>query len=99
MAIRSYGPLLGKIRRTKKIKAEIILSRIAVDEDIKVDEDDVEARIRRVANDARRSYEEVRGFYEQNDFMEGLRNSVLQEKTLDLLRETAVIKALAKETE
>ncbi len=86
-------------REQEKIKAEIILSRIAVDEDIKVDEDDVEARIRRVANDARRSYEEVRGFYEQNDFMEGLRNSVLQEKTLDLLRETAVIKALAKETE
>ncbi len=30
MAIRSYGPLLGKIRRTKKIKAEIIARKLDI---------------------------------------------------------------------
>ncbi|MHC1759665.1 MAG: helix-turn-helix domain-containing protein [Negativicutes bacterium] len=30
MAIRSYGPLLGKIRRTQKIKAEIIARKLGI---------------------------------------------------------------------
>ena len=30
MAIRSYGPLLGKIRRTKKIMAEIIARKLDI---------------------------------------------------------------------
>ncbi len=82
-------------REEEKIKVEILLARIAKEEGLTVEEDDVVERIKAVAEGAKRPYEEVRGFYEQNDYMDSLRGNVLREKTIDFLHGQSIIKEKA----
>jgi trigger factor len=82
-------------REEEKIKVEILLAGIAKHEGVTVDDQDVEDRIRKVAEGAKRPFEEVKGFYEQNNFMENLRANALREKTIDFLRGQAVIREKA----
>jgi trigger factor len=79
----------------EKIKVEIVLAKIAGKENIEVTDEDVEKRIKKTAEEAKRPYEEAKRFYQENDYMDGLRSSILQEKTLDLLRDKAVVKVKA----
>ncbi len=75
-----------------KIKADILLVKIAEKENISVDDNEVEDRIMRIAQDSRRPYEEVRSFYDRNNLLDRLRDVVLEEKTLNFLKDQAVLK-------
>lgn len=76
----------------EKIKGDILLSRIAEKEEIKLEENDVYERMKKLAEDTRRSYDEVKSFYEKNNLMNYVISSIMQEKTVNLLRENAVVR-------
>jgi len=76
----------------KRIKTDFLLIKIAEKENIKLDEKDVEERLKRIAEDARRPYNDVKSFYERNELLESLKGIILEEKTLNFLKDNAVIK-------
>ncbi len=48
--------------------------------------------MKKMAEDARRSYDEIEKFYTEYNMIESLRASIIEEKTLDFLRDNAVIR-------
>jgi trigger factor len=82
-------------RAEEKIRADVILSKIAEKEEIKSEESDVYERMKQLAEETKRSYDDVRSFYEKNGLMSYVQTSILQEKTINFLRENAVIKEKA----
>jgi trigger factor len=79
-------------RAEERIKGEIILKKVAEAESLTVDDNEVYDRMKKMAEDTRRSYEEIENFYKEYNMMDNLRASILEEKTLTFLRENAVVK-------
>jgi len=84
-------------RAEERIKAEIILARIAEKEGIKADDKDVEERLKTIAEDANKTYNEVKGIYEQYGLVAGLRDSIVEEKAIEFVLVNAVVKDAPKE--
>ncbi|MDR2019084.1 MAG: trigger factor [Syntrophobacterales bacterium] len=84
---KEFGP-----RTEERIKAEMIFVKIAEKEEITVSEDEVTEKIKKFAEDAKRPYSEVYDFYRQYDLMGGLRQGIMEEKTVELIRSHAVVK-------
>ncbi|HAR95141.1 MAG TPA: trigger factor [Deltaproteobacteria bacterium] len=76
----------------KRIRAEMVLSKIAEAEGIAVDDADVDERLRRIAEDTKRAYDYVKDFYEKNDLIDGLQASILEEKSLEFVKNNATIR-------
>lgn len=76
----------------ERIKSDIILAKIAEMEGIKLEEDDVHNRMKKIAEETKRPYGDVKGFYEKHDLIESMKNGIMQEKTIDFLRDNATIK-------
>ena len=79
-------------RAEDRIKGEIILKKIAETESINVDDNEVHERMKKMAEDSRRSYDEIEKFYREYNMMDNLRGSIMEEKTLNFLRDNAVVK-------
>jgi trigger factor len=75
-----------------RLRAEIVLARVAEKEGIKADASDVEDRIKMIAEDAKKTYNEIRSVYEQYNLIGGLKSAIIEEKAVNLLRDNAVIK-------
>jgi trigger factor len=86
-------------RAEERIKAEIVLARIAEKEDIKADDKDVEERLKTIAEDANKTYNEVKGIYEQYGLVAGLKDSIVEQKAIDFVLANAVVKDPPKEKE
>jgi len=79
-------------RAEERIKGEIILKKIAETESITVDDTEVHERMKRMAEDTRRNYEEIEKFYREYNMMDSLRASIMEEKTLNFLRDNSIVK-------
>jgi len=79
-------------KAAERIKSDIILARIAEIEGIKLEDDDVHNRMKKIAEETKRPFDEVKGIYEKYDFIEGMKISIVQQKTMDFLMENANIK-------
>ena len=79
-------------RAEERIKGEIILKKIAETESITVDDNEIHERMKKMAEDSRRSYDEIEKFYREYNMMDSLRASIVEEKTLNFLRDEAVVK-------
>jgi len=79
-------------RAEERIKGEIALKKVAETESLTVDDSEVYDRMKKMAEDTRRSYEEIENFYKEYNMIDNLRASILEEKTLTFLRENAVVK-------
>lgn len=79
-------------RAEERIKGEIILKKIAETESITVDDNEIHERMKKMAEDSRRSYEEIEKFYREYNMMDSLGASIVEEKTLNFLRDEAVVK-------
>ena len=89
---------LGK-RAEDRIKFEIILARIAEREGLKVEDNEVEERLKTIAQDANKTYNEVKGIYEQYGLIANVKDQIMEEKAVDLVLENAVVKEAPKERE
>ena len=79
-------------RAEEGIRAEIVLARIAEKEEIKADDKDVEERLKVIAQDANKTYNEVKGLYEQYGLVPGLKEKIVEEKTIAWLLDRAVLR-------
>jgi trigger factor len=78
-------------RAQERIKIDIMLSKIAEKEGIKVDDNDIHERIKKIAEDTKRPYDDIKSFYEHYNLTENLKSSVVEEKTINFLRDNAII--------
>jgi trigger factor len=76
----------------KRIRLGMILTKIADFEEIKVDDSEVDERLKRIAEESKRSYDYIKDFYEKYDLTGNLKNGMLEEKTLNFLVEKAAVK-------
>ena len=79
-------------RAEERIKVEIVLSKIAEKEGIKVEDSEVLERIKKIAEETKRSYQDIVDFYKRNNLMERLKDVIVEEKTDTFLKENALIK-------
>jgi FKBP-type peptidyl-prolyl cis-trans isomerase (trigger factor) len=70
----------------------MLLSRIAEQEQVKVEDSEIEARIKKIAEDTKRGYDYIKDFYEKHNLLGNLKSGMLEEKTLDLLIGSAHLK-------
>lgn len=77
---------------TERVKLSYILGRIADEQDIKVADAEVDRRVEMLAPRYRMTVERLRAELEKRDGMDGLRDDIRAEKTLDFLLENAKIK-------
>jgi len=76
----------------KRIKMGMILTKIAEREAIGVEDSEVEEHLKKIAEETKRAYDYIKDFYEKYDLTGNLRNSILEEKTINLLIEKVVVK-------
>lgn len=82
-------------RAEERIKVEIVLSKIAEKEGIKVEDSEVLERIKKIAEETKRSYQDIVDFYKRNNLMGRLKDVIVEEKTNTFLKENALIKEKA----
>jgi trigger factor len=75
----------------KRIKGMLILGEIAGKENLKVDESDLADSFRDISESVGADSETMRKYYEANNLMDSLRQSLLKEKTLKFLVENAKV--------
>jgi trigger factor len=76
----------------RRVRAELILARVAEKEAIEVSEEDVEQGIKELAADMNEEPARIREFHERSGLMESLRGHLREEKTMDFLMERAKLK-------
>ncbi|HLW67130.1 MAG TPA: trigger factor [Gemmataceae bacterium] len=102
MEMRSSGmsdeEISGKVRLLERdvlrttamaLKEHFVLQKIAEEEKIDVDQDDIDAEIERIADRSDESPRRVRAQLEREDMMEALAIELIERKTLDLILENA----------
>jgi trigger factor len=92
------GNLDGNLRKEfepraqERIKGEVVIKKIADSESITVNDDEVHERMKKMAEESRRSYEEIERLYREYNMIDSLRANIMEEKTLNFLRDNAVVK-------
>jgi trigger factor len=81
----------------RRVRVRLILSRIAAQENLAVEEGEVNAALARIAVNNRVDVPEVKKFYEEHDLLGTLRRTLLDDKTMKLLLDKAEINAAAVE--
>jgi trigger factor len=74
---------------TLALKEHFVLQKIAEDEKLEVDDDDVDAEIERIAARSDESPRKVRARLEREDMLESLATELLESKALDLILDNA----------
>lgn len=84
----------------KQIRLSFILDEIAVKENVKVEESDLEAKYQSTAERVRRSVDEVKSYYqEKQERLESLAAQVLNEKVIQLIKDKAIIQEIPQAKE
>jgi len=80
----------------KQVKCSLLVEVIAEKESIAVSDEDVEEKIKEVAESNNQEVAKVREFYRKEGLWEGLKVKLLEKKTLDFLLEKATINEVEK---
>lgn len=78
-----------RVRAENNVKSSIILSEIARTEEIKVTSQEIEQRLKHIADSLQMPYENVRQVYVENNMLPNLEGSITEEKVLDFIKESA----------
>lgn len=78
-------------RAEKEVRTYLILEKIAEMEGLTVSDEEVENRLREIAERFREKFERVKSYYEKNDLLPNVRGEILGRKTLDFLVQKAEI--------
>ncbi|CAG0993259.1 partial Trigger factor, partial [Anaerolineales bacterium] len=81
-----------------QVKGSLLLEAVAKKEGVKVEEADIEAKLRAMAEEAGQDFERVKSFYEQNhNAKENLVAHLNEDKVLGYLLDKAVVTEVAKD--
>ncbi len=75
----------------RRVRVRLVLSRIADQEGLAVDEAEMDAALARIAVNNRRDVAEIKKFYEEHDLLGALKRTLLDDKTMKLLLDKAEI--------
>ncbi len=81
---------------TRMVKTSFILGKIAEKESIEVSEEDVDEKLKEIAQRYDQNYESVKKFYEGDGMKERLKDQLLETKILDFVEERADITVVKK---
>jgi trigger factor len=81
---------------TVMVKSTLLLNKIAEKESITVEENEIEESLKEIATQTARDLETVKETYEKNNLIEGLKNEILEKKTLEFIEDKATIKTTKK---
>lgn len=81
---------------TRMVKTSFILGKIAEKESIEVSEEDVDKKLKEIAQKYGQEYESVKKFYEGDGMKERLKDQLLETKILDFVEEKADITVVKK---
>ena len=73
----------------RRVRATILLERIAQQESLEVSDEEVDEGLHRSAKDMNQSFEQVRDFYKNNNLMEPYKRQLMEEKVINFLRDHA----------
>jgi trigger factor len=76
----------------KRIKLGAILEKIAELEGIEVQDNDVDDRLKQIAEETKRAYDYINDFYEKYNLKDNLKAGMREERTIDFLIANATIK-------
>jgi len=79
----------------RRVRVRLVLSRIADQEGLAVDEAEMDAALARIAVNNRRDVTEIKKFYEEHELLGTLRRTLLDDKTMKLVMDKAEISAAA----
>lgn len=77
-----------------RVKGYLLLDQISVDQKLEATEEEVEGRLKMMADSLRKSLEEVRAHYLKNNQMATIKSRILHEKALEFVLEKAKIKTV-----
>ena len=80
----------------RMVQTSLLLAKIAEKESVTVSDEDIEERIREVAQQYAQDYESIRAAYEKNNLVDRMKDEILEQKTLDFLEGHATIKVVKK---
>jgi trigger factor len=75
----------------RRVRVRLVLSRIAAQEGLAVDDAEVDAALARSAVRSGRDVDQVKAFYEKHDLLGSLKRTLLEEKTMKLVLDKAEI--------
>jgi trigger factor len=81
----------------RRVRATILLERIAQQESLEVSDEEVDQGLHRSAKDMNQSYEQVRDFYKNNNLMEPYKRQLMEEKVINFLRDHADLTEVEEE--
>jgi trigger factor len=79
----------------RRVRVRLVLSRIADQEGLSVDQAEMDAALARIAVNNRRDVTEIKKFYEEHELLGTLRRTLLDDKTMKLVMDKAEITAAA----
>jgi trigger factor len=80
----------------RRVRVRLVLSRIAAQENLAVDDAEVDAALARIAVHSGRDLAQVKKFYEEHDLLRSLRRTLLDDKTMKLVLDKAEINAVSQ---
>ena len=78
----------------KQVQTFLILEQIGTQEGMTVSDEEVEERLKEISERGHQKFEVVKGYYEKNGLLPGLKVKIMTDKTLDFLLQKANIKYL-----
>jgi trigger factor len=81
----------------RRVRATILLERIAQQESLEVSDEEVDQGLHRSAKDMNQSYEQVKDFYTKNNLMEPYKRQLMEEKVINFLRDHADLTEVEEE--
>ncbi|OGP61844.1 MAG: trigger factor [Deltaproteobacteria bacterium RBG_13_47_9] len=79
---------------SKQVRTFLILERISSQEGVTVSDEEADERLREISERVHQKFEVMKGYYEKNGLMPGLKTRIMTDKTLDLLLQKANVKYL-----
>lgn len=84
---------------TRMVKTSLLLGKIGDKESITVEDEDLEKRLKELAERYGQDYESLKTTYENNNLTDRLKDEILEQKILDFIEDKAIIKVVPKKTD
>lgn len=81
-----------KPQAEKRLRGRLIVQKLIEDEKIEVTDEELDAELKRIAEDASTSIDELREYYEKNNALEYVRNELRERRLFDALFERNTVK-------
>jgi len=78
----------------KQVQTFLVLEKIASQEEVTVNDEEVDGRLKEISERSHQKFELVKAYYEKNGLISGLKARIMDDKTLGLLLQKAHIKYL-----